>query len=219
MNDYYSLLGIARTASAAEVRQAYAKLAREKHPDRFPDPVERAAAHLLFQEATAAFNMLSNARTRQEYDEALDRPSAPVPQEIARDAFERACREFEAKRFHEAVELLRTSVQHDPDEARYHAALGRTLCRNPHWVREGIQEVERAIQLAPRTAAFHSELAELLLAQGLRLRARKAAESALRLDPQDARALGILDDTGPDSPEPPPSEEGGGVRGFLRRRH
>ena len=219
MNDYYSLLGIGRNASAAEVRHAYAKLAREKHPDRFSDPAERAAAHALFQEATAAFNMLSNPRTRQEYDASLDRPAAPVPQEIARDAFERACQEFEAKRYHEAIELLRTAVQHAPQEARYHAALGRTLCRNPHWMREGIQEVERAIQLAPRTAAFHTELAELLLAQGLRLRARKAAESAVRLEPADPRALRVLRDTESEGPEPPPSEEGGGLRGFLRRRH
>ena len=32
-----------RTATAAEVRQAYARLAREKHPDRFTDPAEKAA--------------------------------------------------------------------------------------------------------------------------------------------------------------------------------
>jgi curved DNA-binding protein CbpA len=217
--DYYSLLGVSKNASAVEIRKAYALLARERHPDRFPDPDERAQAHTFFQEATAAFNTLSNPRTRQEYDASLERPQTAVPEEIARDAFERGCQEFDQKRYHEAVELLRTAVQHMPNEARYHAALGRTLCRNPHWVREGIQEVERAIALAPQSPHFHVELAELLLAQGLRLRARKAAETAMRYAPEDARALKILDQTAPDPPDDePPPESGGGLRGLLRRR-
>ena len=37
----------ARTATAAEVRQAYLRLAREKHPDRFADPAEKARAQTL----------------------------------------------------------------------------------------------------------------------------------------------------------------------------
>jgi hypothetical protein len=79
--------------------------------------------------------------------------------------------------------------------------------------------VERAIALAPRTPQFHVELAELLLAQGLRLRARKAAETALRYAPLDPRALKILEQADPGSPDDePPQESGGGLRGLLRRR-
>lgn len=216
MADYYALLGVPRTATAAEIRQAYAKIAREKHPDRFTDPQERAAAHALFQEATTAFNALSNPGRRQDYDASLDR-RPPTPAEIAQDAFDRAVREYEAKRFHEALELLRTAVQHAPEEARYHAALGKTLCRNPHWVREGIQEIERAASLAPRVAAYQADLAEVLLGQGLKLRARKAAEAALRLAPDDARALRVLDTTAPDPKDEPPPEPGG-LRSLLRRK-
>ena len=43
MASYYEILGIPRTATSAEVRQAYARLARERHPDRFTDPAEKAA--------------------------------------------------------------------------------------------------------------------------------------------------------------------------------
>jgi tetratricopeptide (TPR) repeat protein len=214
---YYEILGVPRTASAAEVRQAYLNLARERHPDRFPDPAEREAAQEFFKELTAAFNTLSKDRERRDYDQSLDRPRFTAPEEIARDAYTRGLQHHEAKNYHEAVELFRLAVAHLPGEPRFHAALARTLVRNPHWVREGIQSMEKAVQLAPRVAAFHGELAEMLLAQGLKLRARKSAEAALSLDAAEARALRVLEATDAGEPPPPPSS-GGGLRSLLRRK-
>ncbi len=213
---YYEILGVARTVSAAEIRSAYAKLARERHPDRFSDKVEKARAEEFFKDLTTAFNTLSNEKNRRDYDESLDRPRPAGPQEIAQNAFVRAVQMFEAKQYHEAVELLRTAVHLFPEDARYQAALGKALARNPHWVHEGVQALEKAVQLAPRVAAFQSDLAELLLAKGLKIRARKVAEAALRLDPGDERARRVLDETGPSEPEPPSA--GGGLRGLLRRK-
>ena len=217
MANYYELLGIAPSASTGDVRKAYAKLARERHPDRFPDPAAKLAAQQTFQEITAAFNALSNDRARAEYDKSLKAPRrAAVPEEIARDSYDRGQKLFEAKNFFDAVELLRVATAHAPQEARYHAALGRALAKNPHWVREGVQSLEKAVQLAPRHPAYHAELAEILAGQGLRIRARKAAEAALRLDPQHEAALRVMDAVGQD--EPPASDGGGGIRGLLRRK-
>src|SRR5947207_5899820 len=123
--NYYEILGVSKTASAAEVRQAYARLARERHPDRFSDPVEQARASEFFKDLTAAFNTLNNDKGRREYDESLARPRAAPPQEIAHDAYRRGVQEFEAKRYHEAVELLRTAVALTPNDPRYQAAPGR----------------------------------------------------------------------------------------------
>jgi tetratricopeptide (TPR) repeat protein len=216
MANYYEILGVGKNATTAEVRSAYLKLARERHPDKFPDPAKRAEAQEFFKDLTAAFNTLSNDRERQEYDASLARPRATAPEDIARQAYERGVHEYEAKNFHEAVELLRNAVNHAPGEARYHAALAKTLARNPHWVREAMQTMEKAIQLAPRVAGYHTEMAEMLLAQGLKIRARKAAEAALGLDPGDARAGAVLAETG-GSP-PPDDSEGGGLRSILRRK-
>jgi curved DNA-binding protein CbpA len=214
--NYYDVLGIPRTATASEVRSAYAKLARERHPDRFPDAVEKASAEEFFKNLTTAFNTLASDKNRREYDASLDRPAADPPQAIAQNAYERGLQMFEAKKYHEAVELLRTSVHMFPDHPGYQAALGKALARNPHWAREGMQALEKAIQLAPRVASHQTDLAELLLAQGLKLRARKVAEAALHLDPRDERARRVLDDVGPPDAEPPPA--GGGLRGFLKRK-
>jgi len=214
LTNYYEILGVARTASATEVRTAYAKLARERHPDRFADPVEKARAEEFFKNLTTAFNTLASDKNRREYDASLDRPQAAPPQEIAQNAYRRGLEMFEAKKNHEAVELLRTAVGLFPEQPAFQAALGKALARNPHWAREGMQAIEKAIQLAPRVAAYQSDLAELLLAHGLKLRARKAAEAALRLDPTDERAHKVLDELGPSDSEPPPA----GLRGLLRRK-
>ena len=75
MADYYAILGVPRTATAAEIRQAYARSAREQHPDRFADPAQKEQAQEFFKDITAAFNTLSNEKSRREYDAE---PGAPA---------------------------------------------------------------------------------------------------------------------------------------------
>src|SRR5439155_475189 len=79
MANYYEILGVGRTASAAEIRQAYMRLAKERHPDRFHDPAERARAESFFKELTAAYNTLGNERGRTGYDVSLSRPRGWPP--------------------------------------------------------------------------------------------------------------------------------------------
>jgi curved DNA-binding protein CbpA len=200
MSDYYQLLGVPPSASAAEIRQAYARMAREKHPDRFTDPVEKQRAQSAFQDVTTAFNALMNPRSRQEYDESRHKPHPRTPEEIARDAFERARPLLEAGPIEDAVTLLRTAVHHAPDQAAYHAALGRALARVPQAAREAVQTLEKATQLAPRSAAVFADLATVLARQGLKLRAQKALETAQRLAPGDARIMRLAAELGLGNP-------------------
>jgi curved DNA-binding protein CbpA len=217
MARYYEILGVQKTATAAEIRQAYARLARERHPDRFTDPAEKAKAHEFFRDLTTAFNTLSNEKSRREYDVESERPKMDVPEEIARHAFETGVARLKARDFHEAVQQFRVAARHMPNEARYHAALAAALANNPHWVRDAIEAIETAIRLAPQKPGYHIELARLLQGQGLNLRAKKAAEAALRLAPDDPDVARIAAELGA-GPEEPPSAPGGGLRGLLRRK-
>ena len=216
MASYYEILGVSKTASAAEVRQAYVRLAKERHPDRFTDPAEKAKAHEFFKEVTTAFNTLSNDRRRQEYDQELLKPRAAAPEEIARNAFETGVAKIKARDFHEAVQQLRVAVRLAPQEARYHAALCTALSQNPHWVREAMESIEIAIRLDPGRPAYQVTLARLLQGQGLNLRARKAAEASLRLAPNDPEVARVAAEVGLAGPEEPPPP--GGLRGLLRRK-
>jgi curved DNA-binding protein len=66
--DYYKILGLPRTASAAEVKKAYRRLAHEFHPDRNNGSKSAEAKFKALNEANA---VLSNPARRAEYD-ALD---------------------------------------------------------------------------------------------------------------------------------------------------
>ena len=65
MQDYYDLLGVARTASPEEIKKAYRKKALQYHPDRNPGDAE---AESKFKEAAEAYEVLSNPEKRQRYD-------------------------------------------------------------------------------------------------------------------------------------------------------
>jgi curved DNA-binding protein CbpA len=194
VTDLYQLLGVAPTASTAEVRKAYARLARERHPDRFPDPEQKKAAEAFFRELTAAFNALTNERTRAEYDRSRERPEPTTPEEIAQDAFERAGVALKRGQLEEAVTLLRQAVHHSPESAEYHFTLGRALVR-AGLTREATLSLQRATELAPRQVDFWVDLAIVWHRQGIPSRARKALEAARRLDPASprvARAAGEI---------------------------
>src|SRR6185369_9164649 len=63
--DYYSILGVSKSASAEEIKKAYRKLALEYHPDRNKTKEGEAK----FKEVTKAFEVLSSAEKRAQYDQ------------------------------------------------------------------------------------------------------------------------------------------------------
>ena len=65
--DYYAALGVPKDAGAAAIKKAYRKLATELHPDKNPGNSE---AEARFKEVSEAYDVLSDAKRRGEYDEA-----------------------------------------------------------------------------------------------------------------------------------------------------
>lgn len=65
--DFYAVLGVAKTASAAEIKKAYRSLARTLHPDKNPGD---AKAEARFKDVSEAYDVLADGKRRKEYDEA-----------------------------------------------------------------------------------------------------------------------------------------------------
>ncbi|MBW4611675.1 MAG: DnaJ domain-containing protein [Desmonostoc vinosum HA7617-LM4] len=64
--DYYAILGVSKTASPEEIKQAFRKLARKYHPDVNPNNKQ---AEARFKEVNEAYEVLSDADKRKKYDQ------------------------------------------------------------------------------------------------------------------------------------------------------
>lgn len=71
--DYYKILGVSRTASADEIKKAFRKLARTHHPDAGGDEQK-------FKEINEAYEVLSDDKKRQMYDQYGTANSNQIPQ-------------------------------------------------------------------------------------------------------------------------------------------
>ena len=73
MRDPYAVLGVAKDASAADIRKAYKKLARKHHPD----VAEAQSDGDAFQEINAAYDILGDDDKRKLYDEFGEASTRP----------------------------------------------------------------------------------------------------------------------------------------------
>src|SRR5262245_55501270 len=64
--DFYSVLGVSRTASQDEIKRAYRKLARKFHPDVNPGD---KSAERQFKEVQQAYDVIGDAEKRKKYDQ------------------------------------------------------------------------------------------------------------------------------------------------------
>jgi len=126
---------------------------------------------------------------------------------------------FKKQDYHTAVQLLNIAVTKDDKSARAHAMLSLALGKNPNWVRDALHHMEAASRLEPKNVSYLVELALLLQSQGLKLRAKRALESAIALNPDHpdvARGLKEIPLT-PAEPEPPRPSTGETSRGLFDR--
>lgn len=74
MEDYYKLLEVSRTATQAEIKKAYRRLAKKYHPDANPGNEKTAQ---MFTQISSAYAALSDETKKSVYDQQLAGGSSP----------------------------------------------------------------------------------------------------------------------------------------------
>mmetsp|Transcript_75043 Transcript_75043/g.174023 ORF Transcript_75043/g.174023 Transcript_75043/m.174023 type:complete len:296 (-) Transcript_75043:86-973(-) len=87
-SSFYTVIGVSNVASQKEIAKAFRAKARVVHPDKLPPTATEAAklqAKTAFQELVRAYEVLSDAKKRSQYDASLPKPdSRESPQNTAR---------------------------------------------------------------------------------------------------------------------------------------
>jgi DnaJ-class molecular chaperone len=193
--DFYAILGVARNASEAEIRERFLELAREKHPDRFSAD-ERQAAESRFQEITQAFNVLANSASRRQHDLELGKGGSgaqvEVDQQAARVYAKRGINAYREGDFGSAAEAFEQATRHDPENSKhwYHLALAGE--KDPRRRSRAIPAIRKACELEPMNPSYLKLAGKLIGRAGDRQEAAKFLRGALRWGADDEEAQRLL---------------------------
>jgi len=195
VTNYYDILGIARDATDAEIRDRFRILAREAHPDRHRGAEEKKAAEVQFQFLTEAVNVLTNPARRKAHDFELDKhkPAAADAQAIARAYLARGVKAYKDGDFPQAVTEFDMSVRHYEKDAKAWHYLALACQKVVGQVRRGVEAIEEALRLDANNALFLKDAGKLYLMAGLNSKAERHLVEALKWLPDDAEALTLLE--------------------------
>jgi len=200
--NYYELLGVPRDASDVAIRDRFRIVARDAHPDRFTDPERKREAEARFQLLTEAVNVLTNPARRKAHDFDLNKgkeAASVEPQAVAKHYLAKGVKAYKDGDFNQAVSMFDLSVQHYNKDAKALHYLALSCLKVPGQARKGVDAIEAALKIEPLNGLFHREAGKLYLMAGLKSKAERHFEEALKWNPQDTEVSRHLTALKPDS--------------------
>lgn len=239
---FFEMLGIERSATEQQVKEAYFRLAKRFHPDAHHDAtlsdlVDQLEA--VFIRLGEAYETLKNPRSRADYEERLGRqrprgagpasapagPESAVPapdleaeRKEAEDAVRKAGWYFEKEKFFDAIQLLEPAIEKVEGKVQLRARvlLAKSYLKNPNWLKRAEETLLAVVHDDAQNVEAHFLLATIYRDRGLKSRATSSFKRVLELKPDHEEALAAVGPLLPDEPEP---GGGGGLLGkFLRKR-
>ncbi len=192
--DYYGLLGVARDASEAQIRERFRTLAREAHPDRAP-AAKKAEAEGKFQDLTEAVNVLTSPERRKAYD--FDLAAAAGMSEdadpVAQNYLGQGIAAYKDRKFAEAAGNFQLAVGRNPKDVKAQHYLGLASARAGD-VRAAVKAIEFALALEPHNGVLLKDAGAIFRQAGLLMKAEKAYQEAIRWDPAGGEARRALEE-------------------------
>jgi curved DNA-binding protein CbpA len=184
---YYEILEVDPLASQDQIRAAFRRLARERHPDRFQGTA-RATAEDQFQAITEAYNVLNDPTQRARYDQSIA-TRAPQqlsnPRDIARALLAKAVGLAKAGQAAEATEYFAQAVAHDASNPKVHHLYGVFLARQAGGLEEALRHLDQAVRLEPNDVKMLLDASKAFARAKMFARATRFAQQAAQLSPDD----------------------------------
>ncbi len=197
----YEKLGLSKTATKGEVIEAYTRLSKEFHPEKFSDPSfdeVREQAMEIFNQITEAYTVLFRDESRAQYDQRLSKEvlssllEEDLDPQTARKHCERGKVLFQEGRYREAHDAFRLSIQLDSNVAEYHTGLGLLHTMEIDGQQPRVQDAERsfkkAIFLDQKEARNYFYLGVLYKNKQATDLAKEYFEKALEVNPRHSGA-------------------------------
>ena len=186
--NYYTVLGLERSASENQIRKRFHELARQHHPDRL-GAAEKAKAEAKFQTITEAFNTLSHPESRRQHDQELTQiatGTSPADDRLSQAYLQRGLAAYREGRWGPAAEAFDKATQVAPDDARAWHHLATACLKDPRRRRHAVAAARKACRLEPMNATYCKLAATIFDREGLTAEARKSYSLALRWGGPDA---------------------------------
>lgn len=186
---HYEVLGLERTASVEQVRAAYFKLAKVYHPDKCTalglDKLTTEAEE-IFRLINEAHSVLGDPTARAAYEGELDSNGDARSALQAEIAFQRGVILIRKKDFAAAHEAFKEACRLNDAEGEHHGWSAWALFKNAKLDREKTlpqvqKQLERAVELAPKSAQCHYFLGEVFLFMGNNRRAKACFEKTVQI--------------------------------------
>jgi len=209
---HFQVLGVARDATEAQVREAYFRLAKRFHPDVHHDDALsdlRDQLEEIFTRLGEAYEVLCNPRIRASYERALAREEGITThshepfdpgrrEEEAAEAIRRGSESLARERYWEAIRLFESAIPRVEGTVKQEARvlLARAYAKNAGWVKQGEELLLAVLREQPDHLDALLQLGRIYKAQGLHGRAFRTLRRVLDLQPTHEEARGLLAELG-----------------------
>ncbi len=232
--NHFEILGLPRTATEVQIREAYFQLAKRYHPDVYRGPafadVSDKIEEILVR-LGEAFDVLKDPTRRGKYEAllvskmprqaaatTLNGPSSSGDSGIETRLADEAVRKAEqlclGEKYWDAIQAVEPQVAKTRGKMRVRArlVLARCYLKNPNWVKRAEEQLNLALEDDPKDIDAHYLLGALYLSGGLRSRALSKFRKVLELKPEHEEARARVAELTPPPESTPPSSGG-----FIKR--
>jgi tetratricopeptide (TPR) repeat protein len=219
----YEVLGVPVTAGRDEIERGYEELKREFSRERIlpkvrdkyrteltliesrlieayltltqPDRSEAARSADEAREARQEDLTLQDLNVRVEMDRAKAQVAADKANRVADAYYAKSRKAILEGDFHNAIQFGKLAISYNPSDARFYFLIADCQARNPdaRWQRMAEENFSKATELDPWNAEYWISLGRLYKKRGLKLRARRQFEEALKLVPNHPEVVRELE--------------------------